>query len=209
MLRTLLVDDHDVVLRGLAAVIAGRPDWQVIGQAHNSRDAIRIAQDHCPDVAIIDLRLDDMDGIELTRHCLALCPTLRVLIFTMHKSEATIRDALAAGARGILLKSELGRSLDAALDAMEAGEPYLPGRRGEIVLNSHLGRSSDPNRLTPREREVMMQIVSGISGKEIASALSISPKTVEIHRTSLMRKLKLRNAVELVRYAVRNGFLEP
>lgn len=210
MHSVLIVDDHEIVVRGLAALIAEKPGWQVVGQTTDPAEALDIIGQSRPNVAIFDYSLGEMDGVELTRRALAIKPDLMVLIFTMHHSEIVIRDALVAGARGFVVKSDVGQTLDAALDAMAARQPFLPGPAASIVLRSYLGQDGEqlPS-LTQREREVMKLIALGYSGKEIAQRLEISPKTVELHRTAVLRKLNLRHMVDIVRYAVRNGIIEP
>lgn len=210
MPKVMIVDDHEVVLKGFAAIIADKPSWQLVGATTRAAEALDIVARENPDIAVIDYSLGDIDGVELTRRALAINPDLQVLIFTMHYSEVVIRDSLTAGARGFVLKSDVGQMLDAGLEAMAAGEAFLPGLAGDLVLRSYLGRDGDSNgSLTPREREVMKLIALGNSGKEVALKLQISPKTVEIHRAAVLRKLNLRNMVDLVRYAVRNGLIEP
>lgn len=210
MHSVLIVDDHEIVVRGLAALIADKPGWEVVGQTTDATQALDIVRRRQPKVAIFDYSLGELDGAELTRRALAVDPNLMVLIFTMYQNESIIRDALAAGARGVVLKSNAEATLDEALDAMAARQPFFPGPAASILLRGFLGQDSrqSPD-LTRREREVMKLIALGYSGKEIALKLEISPKTVELHRSSVLRKLNLRHMVDITRYAMRNGIVEP
>lgn len=209
MPKVVLIDDHDVVLKGLAAVITAKPGWQVVGATTDPIEGLEIINREAPDIAIVDYSMAEMDGVELTRRALALRPGLQVLIFSMISNDAVIRDLLTAGARGFVSKSEAGSMLDIALASLMTGEPFLPGSAGNLLLRSYLGKDSDQvEALTPREREVMKQIALGLSGKEVGHKLGISPKTVEVHRTAIMRKLNLNNVAELVRHAVRDGLID-
>jgi len=209
MPRILIADDHAVVRKGLAALITQKPGWVIVGEASTGTDATEMVREFKPDVAIFDYSLPPTTGADIIPACLAAVPDLQVLIFTMHEDDAVILRSIRAGARGLLTKGQDGQLLDEALDALGRGEPFLRGRVGEIALmglSQQAAQAEEP--LTPRELEVMTQLAKGFSGKEAALILGISPKTVEIHRSSVMRKLKLRNLVEMVHYAVRNGIIE-
>lgn len=209
MPKVVLIDDHSVVLKGLMAVISAKPGWQVVGATTDPAEGLKIIAQDRLDLAIVDYSMAGMDGVELTRRAIAIHPALQVLIFTMHHNDAIIRDLLTAGARGFVLKSDASEMLDAALASLAAGEPFLPGHAGTLLLRSYLGKDVEKNTaLTPREREVMKQIALGLSSKEVGQKLEISPKTVEIHRTAIMRKLELSNVAELVRHAIRNGLID-
>lgn len=206
----LVVDDHEIVVKGIRATIADKPGWQVVGSATDPAQALALIADLRPEVAIFDYSMARMDGVELTRRALKLHPSLKVLIFTMHYSDIVIRDALLAGAQGFILKSDLTRTLDAGLDALALGEPFLPGPAANVLLRSYLGKSTEETpSLTAREREIIKLIALGQTGKEIALKLAVSPKTIDAHRMAIHRKLNLRNLADLVRYAVRNGLIEP
>lgn len=209
MPKVVLIDDHSVVLRGLSAVISTKPGWEIVGATTNALEGLDIIARDRPDVAVIDYSMAEMDGVELTRRALVILPSLQVLIFTMHHNETVISDLLTVGARGFVLKSDAGEMLDAGLASLAAGKPFLPGQAGDLLLRSYLGKDCNGKEpLTTREREVMKQIAVGLSGKEVAQRLGISPKTVEIHRSAIMRKLQLGNVAALVRYAVRHGVIE-
>ncbi|MBD9529572.1 response regulator transcription factor [Paracoccus sp. PAR01] len=206
----LVVDDHEIVVKGICAAIAEKPDWQVVASTTDPAHALTLIADLRPEVAVFDYSMARMDGVELTRRALELHPPLKVIIFTMHYNDIVIRDALLAGAQGFILKSDLTRTLDAGLDALALGEPFLPGPAANVLLRAYLGKpAAEAPSLTAREREIIKLIALGHSGKEIAIKLAISPKTVDVHRTSIHRKLNLRNLADLVRYSVRNGLIEP
>ncbi|QRZ12873.1 response regulator transcription factor [Paracoccus methylovorus] len=206
----IVVDDHEIVVKGVCAAIAEKPGWRVVGSTTDPTQALSLVTDLRPEVAVFDYSMVKMDGVELTRRALELHPTLKVLIFTMHYNDLVIRDALLAGAQGFILKSDVTSTLDAGLDALALGEPFLPGPAANVLLRAYLGKPTDDVPvLTPREREIIKLIARGHSGKEIAIQLAISPKTVEVHRASIHRKLNLRNLADLVRYAIRNGLIDP
>ncbi len=204
------MDDHEIVVRGICAAIGDKPGWRVVASTTDPAQALAMVADLRPAVAVFDYSMAKMDGIELTRRALDLHPLLKVLVFTMHYNDIVIRDALLAGAQGFILKSDLTRTLDAGLDALALGEPFLPGPAADVLLRAYLGKPiNNSPALTARERGIIKLIALGHSSKEIALQLAISPKTVDVHRTAIHRKLKLRNLADLVRYAVRNGLIEP
>jgi DNA-binding NarL/FixJ family response regulator len=215
MLDILLADDHDVVRRGLRGVLEARADWRVCGEASNGREAVELALRLRPDVAVLDLSMPELSGLEATRRIRKALPETEVLIFTMHDAEQLVREVLAAGARGYVLKSDAARHLVAAVDALAQHKPFVTSRVAER-MEDRLGKgaaldeggiSSDP--LTSREREILQRLAEGRSNKEVAAALDISVKTVETHRSSIMRKLGVNSIVELVHYAVRNKLIQP
>jgi DNA-binding NarL/FixJ family response regulator len=214
-LRILVVDDHAVVRRGVRALLEGHPGWEVCGEAGTGREAVEKAGRLKPDIVVLDLSLPELNGLEATRQILRESPRTEVLVLTMHHSEELAQQVLQAGARGYILKSDAGESLVAAVETLVRREPFLTPRLTELVLERYVrgpgGREGDSDGgivLTPREREVVLLVAEGSSSKAIASALGISVKTVETHRTNVMRKLRLRSVSELVRYAIRNGLVE-
>lgn len=211
MLRVLLVDDHDVVLRGLQTIIAARPGWEVVATARESNTAFELARQFKPDVAIVDYSIGPQNGGDLTRALRALLPQIQVLIFTLHDSEHVIRDAVDAGARAFVSKSEIASTLDFALQALERGHTFLHGPAGDFLVRQFrkgaLSPSHDPV-LTPRQRDVLVRIAKGRSGKQIAAELGISPKTVEIHRSAIMRKFNVGGIAEIARLAIQMGLVE-
>jgi DNA-binding NarL/FixJ family response regulator len=214
-LRILVVDDHAVVRRGVRALLEGHPGWEVCGEAGTGREAVEKAGRLKPDIVVLDLSLPELNGLEATRQILRESPRTEVLVLTMHHSEELAQQVLQAGARGYILKSDAGESLIAAVETLVRREPFLTPRLAELVLERYVrgpggqeGELAAGVLLTPREREVVLLVAEGRSSKMIASALGISVKTVETHRTNVMRKLRLRSVSELVRYAIRNGLVE-
>ena len=216
MVRILLADDHDIVRRGLKAVLQDQSDWEVCGEAVSGRDAVELARQMQPDIAIVDLMMPDLNGLETTRQIRKVSERTQVLIYTMHHNETLVHDVLDAGARGYLLKSDAERHIVTAIETLLRHQPYFSAQISETVLEGFLrsGRTSPSEegispRLTPREREIIQLLAEGHRNKKIAQQLGISVKTVETHRTTLMRKIDVKSIVELVRYAVRNHLTEP
>jgi DNA-binding NarL/FixJ family response regulator len=215
MVRILLVDDHDVVRRGLKALLQGHSGWEICGEAATGRDAVDLAEEMQPEIAVVDLMMPDLNGLETTRLIRRASERTEVLIFTMHYNESLVHDALEAGARGYLLKSDTEKHIVTAIETLLRHQPYFSAQVSEAVLEGFL-RSGRRNadaaaapRLTPREREVIQLLAEGDRNKRIAQKLGISVKTVETHRTTLMRKIGVKSIVDLVRYAVRNHLAEP
>jgi DNA-binding NarL/FixJ family response regulator len=215
MVRILLADDHDIVRRGLKALLQERVGWEISGEAISGREAVELARELQPDIAIVDLMMPELNGLETTRQIRKVSERTQVLIFTMHHTEALVHDVLEAGARGYLLKMDAEREIVAAVETILRRQPFFSSRISETVLEGFLraargggGEASAPG-LTPREREVIQLLAEGHRNKKIAQKLGISVKTVETHRTTLMRKIGVKSIVELVRYAVRNHLTEP
>lgn len=216
MVRILLADDHDVVRRGLRALLQERDGWEVCGEALSGHAAVELARETQPDVAIIDLMMPELNGLETTRQIRKVSERTQVLVFTMHYNESLIHDVLEAGARGYLLKTDAERQVVTAVETLLRRQPYFSAQVSETVLEGFLrsGRSAGGEetavpRLTPREREIIQLLAEGHRNKTIAQKLGISIKTVETHRTTLMRKIGVKSIVEVVRYAVRNHLTEP
>ena len=216
MVRILLADDHEVVRRGLKVLLEERLGWEICGEATTGRDAVELASQMQPDIAIVDLMMPDLNGLETTRQIRRISERTQVLIFTMHHNETIVHEVLEAGARGYLLKSDAERDIVAAVETLLRSQPYFSAQISETVLEGYLrsGRQAiDGNavlpRLTPREREIIQLLAEGHRNKRIAQKLGISVKTVETHRTTVMRKIGVKSIVELVRYAVRNHLTEP
>ena len=215
MLRILLADDHDIVRRGLKELLEERPGWTVCAEAANGREAVELALKHRPNIAVIDLTMPELNGLEATRRIRKAVPETEVLVFTMHDSEELVRGVLAAGARGYLLKSDAARQLVPALESLAQRKPFFAGRISEVLLAGFLdgGRNAAASPiagcLTSREREVMQLLAEGNSNKEIARALDLSVKTIETHRAAIMRKLDVHSLADLVRFAIRNQIIPP
>lgn len=216
MIEILLADDHDVVRRGLREVLEARADWHVCAEAANGREAVELAIKLRPHIAVLDLTMPELNGLEATRRIRKALPETEVLIFTMHDAEQLVREVLAAGARGYVLKSDAARHLVAAVDALAQHRPFVTSRVADLVMDGLLrgdpsadspAAPGDP--LTSREREILQHVTEGRSNKEVAAVLGISVKTVETHRASVMRKLGVNSIVELVHYAVRNKLIQP
>jgi DNA-binding NarL/FixJ family response regulator len=210
-LRILIADDHEVARKGIRALIEGHAGWDVCGEAADGREAVKAAIRLKPDLVLLDIGMPSLNGLDATRQILAELPDIRVLILTMHDSEQVVREVLAAGARGFLLKSDAGRDLVAAVESLQARRTFFTTKVAQLVLEGYLhpAESEPPFRsvLTPREREVIQLLAEGKTTKEVATTLNLSVKTAETHRTNLMRKLDLHSVVDLTLYAVRNGIV--
>ena len=214
MVRLLLADDHDIVRRGLRDVLTQQRGWEICGEATTGRQAVEMAVRLRPTIAILDLSMPQLNGLDATRHIKKAAPGVEVLIFTVHDFEQLIREVLAAGARGYLLKSDGLRHIVAAVEALAQHRPYLTWKASETVLEGFLTSWSsredafaDP--LTGREREIVQLLAEGNSSKKISALLGISVKTVDTHRVTLMRKLGAHSIVDIVRYAIRNNLVQP
>lgn len=213
--RILLADDHDVVRRGLKALLQEHAGWEICGEALSGREAVEMALQMQPHIAIIDLMMPDLNGLETTRQICKVSQRTQVLVFTMHYSETLVHEVLEAGARGYLLKTDGERNIVAAVEKLLHHQPYFSAQVSETVIEgflrsgSHGSREQTGPRLTPREREVIQLLAEGHRNKKIAQHLGISIKTVETHRTTLMRKIGVKSIVDVVRYAVRNHLTEP
>jgi DNA-binding NarL/FixJ family response regulator len=209
--RILVADDHDVVRQGVRALLEGQPGFEVCGEAVDGRQAVEQALRLKPDLVVLDIGMPDMNGLEAARRILEVLPATEVLILTMHESDQLIREVVRAGARGYVLKSDAGRTLVAAVEALQEHKPFLTSRVSEIVLEEYRhGPPPEPasgSGLTPREREIVKLIAEGHSGRQVAAILGISAKTVETHRTNVMRKLDVHSVTDLVRYAIRNNLV--
>jgi DNA-binding NarL/FixJ family response regulator len=215
VLKIVIVDDHEIVRKGLRATLAVHPDWEIAGEASNGREALAVVESTQPDVVIMDISMPELNGLETTRQLLKSAPRTRVLILSLHESEQLIREVLAVGARGYLLKSDATRLLVAAIEAVAEGGTYFTRRVSDLVLSGYLKGSpvvppseGSVGRLSPRETEVLQLLAEGKSNKEVAHTLRLSVKTVETHRSNVMTKLELHSFSELVRYAIRNGIIQ-
>ena len=220
MLRILIADDHEVARRGIRSVLETHPGWEVCAEAKDGRDAVELAAATKPDLVLLDIGMPNLNGLEAARQILATSPNIAILILTMHDSDHVIREVLRAGARGFLLKSDAGRDLVAAVDALQSQRTFFTTRVSKMVLDGFLNREKETSDfaddldhgggelLTSREREVIQLLAEGRTSKEVAVTLNLSVKTAETHRTNLMRKLGLHSVADLTRYAVRNGIVQ-
>lgn len=212
MLRILIADDHEVARRGIRALLESHPGWEVCAEAANGREAVSCANLLKPDLVLLDIGMPSLNGLDATRQIIAAAPDTRVLILTMHDSEQVVQEVLVAGARGFLLKSDAGRDLVAAVEALQHHRTFFTTRVAQMVLDGYLRPGVESTRpvrsvLTPREREVIQLLAEGKTSKEVATTLNLSVKTAETHRTNLMRKLDLHSVADLTLYAVRNGIV--
>jgi DNA-binding NarL/FixJ family response regulator len=212
--RILIADDHEVVRKGIAAQISQHPGWQVIAEATNGRDAVELALRLTPELIVLDFSMPELNGLAAARRILAGLPGARILILTVHDSEQVVREVLAAGAQGYVLKSDAGQTLLAALEALRDGRTFFTPKVGKMVLDGYLRNPAAADSppawaLSAREREIVQLLAEGKSNKEVATALGISVKTAETHRSNIMRKSGFASLADLVRYAIRNRIIEP
>ena len=209
--RIVIADDHELVRRGLAAVIHEVETWKVVAEASNGRQAVEQVAAHKPDIAIMDLTMPELNGLEATRQILAAGSQTRVLILTAHESEQLIREVLGAGAQGYVLKSDAGRTLVSAVDALLEGGTFFTSKVARMVLEGFLRNPNETEAiqtLSAREREIVQLLAEGRSNKEVARKLDISVKTAETHRSNIMRKMQFDSLSDLVLYAVRNKIID-
>jgi DNA-binding NarL/FixJ family response regulator len=209
MVRILLADDHAVVRRGLRVLLEARQDFEVCAEASDGHEAVELTLHHKPDVAILDISLAVVNGIEATRQIRKDTPGTEVMIFTLHDRESEIRDVLHAGARGYVLKSEADEQIVRAVEALAKHHAFFSDHVSETLLDKFVEQTRSGILLTAREREVVQLIAEGNSNKKIAHLLSISVKTVDTHRSASMRKLDIHSTAQLVRYAFREGLVQP
>lgn len=212
----LIIDDHPMFREGLKAILKRDARYEVIAEAGNGRDGLIAAKEHCPDMALVDISLPDLNGIRLTRELKQFLPELRVIIVSMHSKIEHIAEAFKAGASGYLVKESASEGLLKGLNNVVRGEYFLDSSVSPTVVESLMNaplqkgasRDADYGTLTPREQEVMRLLAEGLSSRDIAEKLFISPKTAENHRANLMKKLNLHSNIELIRYAARLGLID-
>ncbi len=209
MMRILIADDHGIVRSGLRMLLEGQDDMEVIAEASNGADARDLAIRERPDLAILDVKMPKLTGLQATREIRDQAPDVSVLILSMYDDERYLFEALKAGASGYVLKAQADSDLLDAVRAVERGEPFLTPEAQRALIKDVLGQTSHHEDLTPREQEVVKLVAEAHTNKEIAEILHLSEKTVENHRSNAMRKLGMRDRVELVRYAIRKGLIEP
>ncbi len=215
-IRILLVDDHDVVRDGLQALLGAQPDFEVVGAARSGEEALALLQEVTPDVILMDITMDGMDGLEATRRVQACCPGARVLALTIHEGQDYFFAMLKAGAAGYVPKRAASEDLIHAIRAVAAGDIYLHHSVAGVLVQDFLHGHEpqlDENeialqKLTDREREVLILIGEGLRNQDIAERLGISPKTVSRHRENILRKLNLQTRADLIRYALETGLID-
>lgn len=211
-LRILIADDHPLVRHGLRSVLETQKGWTVCGEAEDGRSAVKLGLELKPDVFLIDVTMPELNGLDATRQICRERPNAPILILTMHESDQLRVDLLRAGARGCLLKSDSPRQLLAAVEAVASGKSYftnrVSGASGQSDRTSNKPTAETPARLSAREREIVQLLAEGRTNKEIATLLSIAYKTVDAHRTNIMKRLNMHSLAELVRYAVRERIIQ-
>jgi len=212
-LRILIGADHTLVRQGFRKILEERADWEVVAEASDGRDAVRQALSTQPDVAILDIGMPFLNGIEATRQIVRRLPAIRILILSMHADEPYIIQALKAGAHGYMLKDSADADLIRGVGAVAAGKSFFSPAAAKVMLDDYVRHLADKgivdrfDSLSEREREVFQLIAEGHSNKAIAELLSVSPATVETHRAHILQKLDVHNTAELVLYAVRRGVI--
>jgi DNA-binding NarL/FixJ family response regulator len=211
-LRILLADDHSLVRRGVRSLLGAQAGWQVCGEAADGREALEKVNELQPDILILDLNMPELNGLEVTRRVHKILPKVEVLVLTVQDSEQVMRQVLEAGARGYMLKSDAGNELLTAVDAVRRHRMFLSSQASRMLRGSSVLPAKDDvplkEPLSPRERQFLQLLAEGKSTKEIATALEITVKTAETHRSNIMRKLDLHHVTELVRYAIRNQIVQ-
>jgi two-component system response regulator NreC len=208
-IRVILADDHHIVRQGLRLVLE-KEHIEVLGEASDGLEAIRLIQQLLPEIAVVDLDMPGLDGLGVLRETARLSPQTRTIILTRHMEEPYAVEALRIGARGYVLKTQASTDLVAAIRHVDRGEVYLSPKISKAVVQAYLTNVEGPHgQLSVRERQVLQLVGEGHSTKKIASLLGISVKTVDTHRTKVMEKLDIHQTAGLVRYAIRNGLLEP
>jgi len=213
-LRILVADDHGLMRRGTRALLEARHGWRVVGEATNGREAVEKAKGLKPDVAILDISMPDLDGVQVTRQIREAVPDTKILVLTMHESDQMVKRTLDAGAHGYILKSDLTECLAIAVGAVSEGRRFLTPKVSEIVLEGFLRTKGQHQpaeqagaQTTPRETEILRLLAEGKVNKEIAALLGITVRTVETHRSKIMLKLGLHSLADLIHYAIRQGLI--
>ena len=214
-LRILVADDHDLMRRGVKTLLQSHAGWEVCGESKTGREAVAKAEELKPDIAVLDISMPDLNGVEAARRIRKVSANTEILILSMHYSDQLIREIVEAGVRGYIVKSDSDRDLVIAVETLAGHKPFFTPHATEVILGSFntggLVKKVPElvsDRLTSREREIVQLLAEGKSSKEVATSLGISVKTAETHRSNVMRKLELHSVSELVRYAVRNQIIE-
>jgi DNA-binding NarL/FixJ family response regulator len=215
-LRILIADDHDIMRQGERAVIERQPGWEVCGLAANGRAAVALAIELKPDIAVLDMTMPELNGLDAAIQIKHHLPGTEIVMFTAHETDDLIRQAFEAGVKSFISKAEGHQLLVEAIESLARHKPYLTAKVSEILFSNILSRAdgrhgeAEPGeRLTARERQIVQLIAEGKSNKEVADTLGISVRTAETHRANLLHKLNLNSVASLVRYAIRNNLIEP
>lgn len=215
-LRILIVDDHEIVREGLRTILERHPGWIVCGEAATGRQALAEAIRLRPDVVLMDISMPELNGLDATPQILEKVPTAKILILSAHDSERLVRQMLASGARGYMLKTDAGRDLTTAVQALADGRLFFTASVSNVVLGDYQQQSAAPRdvlrqlpaTLSPRERQVLQLLAEGQTNKEVAFQIGTSIKTVENQRSKIMAKLNLHSLTDLVRYAIQNELIQ-
>ncbi len=213
-IRVILADDHELVRAGIRCLLQNLAGIEIVAEAGNGREALRLSETHCPDVVLMDILMPELNGLDATARLKEMLPNTRTVILSMNDSEEYVLQAMRAGAAGYLVKNISPSELEHAIRAVARGETYLSPAVSKHVIAGYLQRTggSEPTsleRLSPRQREILQLIAEGHTTKEIAQELSIAVKTVEMHRAQLMEALAIHDIAGLVRYAIRMGMITP
>lgn len=215
-IKIVIADDHEVVRQGVRNILESESEIELCGEATTGRDALALCEKHEPDIAILDISMPDLNGIDAARQIIKALPKTKILIFTVHDAERLVYEVVRSGAHGYILKSDAGRHLITAVHSVLAGRHYFSSQVSEVLFESfrqtglpHTEPPSDSStKPSSREREIIQLLAEGKSNKEVAASLGISVKTAETHRAAVMRKLGMHSIGELVRYAIRNHIIE-
>jgi DNA-binding NarL/FixJ family response regulator len=215
-LRILIADDHELVRRGIVTLLQSHEGWEVCGEAKDGREAVEKAKQLKPDVVVLDIGMPNLNGLAATRQLAQQDPRCKIIVLTITDSDRVIREALDAGARGFVLKSDAARDLVSAVEALQRNRMFFTSRVNDMVLAGFLDKGLHPSgdalarlpELTPREREVIQLLAEGKSSKEVACVLNLSTKTAETHRSNIMRKLGFHSIRDLILYAVKNNIIQ-
>lgn len=215
-LRILIADDHAVTRAGLRGLLSSRPGWTVCAEATTGREAVALAEQHRPDVVVMDIVMPELNGLEATRRIRRLLPRTEVLVLSLHYSDQLVREVVDAGARAYVLKSDASKDLLSAIRAIADHQPYFTSAANEVLIHGFFHQNPEEassvsiyQPLTGREKEIVQLVAEGQTCKGVAVALGISVKTAETHRTNVMRKLGMHSVSELVRFAVKHHMIEP
>ena len=215
-LRILIADDHAVTRVGLRNLLSRRPGWTVCAEAATGREAVALAEQHRPDIAVMDIAMPELNGLEATRRIRKLFPRTEVLVLSLHYSDELVREVVDAGARAYVLKSDASKDLLRAIKSIANHQAYFTSPASEVLIKGFRGQNREanssvsiPKTLSSREREIVQLLAEGKSSKEVAVGLGISVKTAETHRSNILRKLGMHSVTELVRFAVKHNMIEP
>jgi DNA-binding NarL/FixJ family response regulator len=210
MVRIIIVDDHPILLQGIRKLLEAEPGYQVVGEASDGIEGVELIKRLKPDIAITDITLPGMNGLDIARSVANASPRTRIILLTMHKESPYVIEALNTGVHGYVIKTEASADLLRAIKDATRDRMYFSPMISQIVVDAYRNKDSpESDPLTPREREVLQLIAEGQKTKQVAATLGISLKTAESHRTHLMKKLDIHDTAGLVRYAVRRGLIHP